>query len=121
MTIFRGVGAPGTVSGASGGKIYAYNTVDDTTPLEVAPANPARVRITFHNPGTVDIFIFPQYVQTTGSNVANTVTVAALGGAIRVFANGGQYMLEGECQGAFYALSAGGSGNPLTVIDSNVV
>lgn len=120
MSAIFGVGAPGTVSGASGGKLYAFNTLDATTPLAVAPANTARRKITFHNPGSVDVFIFPQYVQTTGSNVANTVTVSVLGGAIRVFSNGGQYTLEGECQGAWYALAAEGSGHPFTVIDTNI-
>ena len=120
MPAFFGVGAPGTVAGASGGKVYAWNTLDAVTPLLVAPANTARRKITFHNPGTVDVFVFPQYVQTTGSDVANTVTVSVLGGALRVYANGGQFEIDGECSGAWYALAASGSANPLTVIDTNI-
>lgn len=120
MPAFFGVGAPGTIAGASGGKVYAWNTLDAVTALLVAPANQARRKITFHNPGDVDVFIFPQYVQTTGANVANTVTVSVLGGAIRVYANGGQYEIEGECQGAWYALAASSSAKPLTVIDTNI-
>lgn len=122
MTIFSGVGASATVSGASGGKVYAFNAVNVTTQTLVAPANPARIRITFHNPGANDIIITPQFVQTTGSNVANSVTAAIWGGGIRVFGNGGQYVIEGECQGAWYAIAVtgGGASNPLTVIDTNI-
>lgn len=119
MTIFGGVGASQTFSSASGGKVYAYNNIGAVTQVAVAAANPARQKITFHNPGTVDMFIVPQYVQTTGSNVANAVTTSALGGAFRVFANGGTLEITGECQGAWYALAASGSNNPLTVMDSN--
>lgn len=120
MTIFSGVGAPATVGPASGGKVYAFNALDATTPQEVAPANPSRRGLTFHNPGDVDMFIFPQYVQTTGANVANTVTTSALGGAFRVYANGGTLIISGECQGAWYALAASSTGKPLTVMDSNI-
>lgn len=120
MGIFSGVGASPTFNSASGGKVYAYNTINDTTLTQVAPANTDRRRITFHNPGTIDVYIVPQYVQTTGSNVANTVAIGALGGALLVFANGGTLVIEGECQGAWEALSASGSGNPLTIVDNNL-
>lgn len=120
--IVSGVGASASVAGASGGKVYAFNTVNVTTQTLVAPANSARVKVTFHNPGTNDVIIAPQYVQTTGSNVANGVTAAIYGGGIRVFGNGGQYTIDGECQGAWYAIAVTGAGasNPLTVIDTNV-
>jgi hypothetical protein len=117
--ISTGPGSPLAFSSASGGKVYAWNTLDDTTPVQVAPANTQRQKITFHNPGTVDVIVFPEYVQTTGSNVAATTTVVARGGGWLVYGNGGTLVLEGECQGAWKALSVSGSGNPLTVMDSN--
>jgi hypothetical protein len=109
-------------NGASGGKIYGYNNISESGLVQVAAVNSGRVRLTFHNPGTVDIFIAPVVIQTSGSNVAFSPGNAALGGCIRVYANGGQFVIEGECQGAYqaFALTGGGTTNPLTVIDTNV-
>jgi hypothetical protein len=124
MGIFAGVGASPSVGPTSGGKIYAYNNLG-TAPQIVAQANQNRQSITFHNPGTVDVVVFPQYVQgvttapTTPSNVALTPTTSALGGGFRIYANGGQLTISGECQGAWQALSVSGSSNPFTVMESN--
>ena len=124
MSIIAGVGASPSVGPTSGGKIYAYNNLT-TTPMVVAQANQSRQSITFHNPGTVDIVVFPSYVQgsgsapTTPSNVALTPSTSALGGGFRIYANGGQLTLTGECQGAWQALSVTGTGNPFTVMESN--
>lgn len=107
------------VGPTSGGKVYAYNSLS-TTPGVVAPANPQRTSITFHNPGTVDVFIAPQYAVNTGSQVTLTPSTSTLGGCFRVYANGGQLTLGGECQGQWQAFSASASSNPLTVVDSNV-
>lgn len=117
--ISTGPGSPLAFSSASGGKVYAWNTLDAVTGIQVAPANPSRQKILFHNPGTVDVLIYPQYVQTTGSNVAAATSVAAKGGGFLVYANGGTLTIEGECQGAWYALALSSTGNPLTVMDSN--
>ena len=117
--ISTGPGSPLAFSSASGGKVYAYNNLDAVTPVAVAPGNPSRQKITFHNPGTVDVVIFPQYVQNTGSNVVAPTTIAAKGGGWLVYANGGTLSVEGECQGAWYALAISATGNPLTVMDSN--
>lgn len=116
-------GSPLTISGASGGKVYAYNALDGVTPTLVAPANPARQTLIFHNPGAVDIFIFPAKAYTTyngASPAVLTPSTAALGGGFRIYANGGTLQITGECQGQWQALAASGSGNPLTVMDSNV-
>lgn len=124
------IGLP--VGPTSGGKVYAFNNID-TTPLQVAPANPARLSIVFDNPGTVDIVIFPLLVQAInsvpasiytpgGSTLSNqplTPTTSALGGGYYIYANGGSRTITGECQGGWQALSVTGSGNPLTVTDSN--
>jgi hypothetical protein len=118
-TITTGVGSPGTINIASGGRTYAYNNIS-TTPQQVIGANPARQSVTFHNPGTVDIFIAPSYIQNTGSDVALTPSNAALGGCYRVYANGGTTVLTGEVQKPYQAFALSGSTNPLTVTGSNV-
>ena len=125
--ISTGPGSPLAFSSASGGKVYGYNNVSNVAPLVVAQANPSRQKITFHNPGTVDIFIGPSFVQNVlgtapanPTNVAFVPTTSLYGGCFRVYANGGTLVLEGECQGAWQALAASGTTNPLTVMDSNV-
>lgn len=126
--ITTGPGSPLAFSSASGGKVYGYNNINETTARTVAPANPSRQKITFHNPGANDIFIAPVLVQNTigtvpsqPANVSLTLTNAALGGSRRVYGNGGTLEITGECQGAWQALAVTGAGtdNPLTVTDSN--
>ena len=109
-------------NGASGGKVYGYNTISESGLVTVAAANSGRVRITFHNPGANDLFIAPVVIQTSGSNVAFSPNNAALGGCIRIYGNGGQFTIEGEYQGAYQAFAVTGAGttNPITVIDTNV-
>lgn len=119
MPLIAGVGSSQSVGPTSGGKVYAYNNLN-TTPQQVAAANQSRTSITFHNPGTVDVFVAPALVQTTGSSVALVPSTGSLGGCLRVYANGGQVTIAGECQGAWQAFSASASNNPLTVIDTNV-
>lgn len=116
--ISTGPGSPLAFSSASGGKVYAYNNIS-TVPSVVAPANTSRQRITFHNPGDVDILIAPSYVINTGSNVALVPAAGARGGCYLVYANGGTLEIAGECQGSWQALSVSDSGKPLTVVDSN--
>lgn len=120
-TIFSGPGAASAFSSASGGKLYAYNALDAVTAQNIAPANPSRQRITFHNAGSVDIFVYPQYKLAVATNVqsSNAPTVAAPGGSFRVFANGGTLEIAGEVQQAWYALAASGSTGTCTVMDSN--
>lgn len=107
------------VGPTSGGKVYAYNNIN-TTPAVVAAGNANRTAITFHNPGTIDIFVAPALVQTTGSSVALTPSTGSLGGCFRVYANGGQLTITGECQGAWQAFSASSSSLALTVMDTNI-
>lgn len=115
---FAGVGASPSVGPTSGGKCYAYNNLT-TTPVQVAPANPSRTQITFSNPGTIDAFIAPATsMNSSGQAVTLTPSTTALGGCLRVFA-GGTLTVIGECQTAWQAFSATGTGNPLTVLDNN--
>ena len=129
------VGAPGAVGPTSGGKVYAFNNLG-TTAQVVAPSNSKRTQITFDNPGSVDIIVFPSQVQalnpswtsassldsgsTTISNTALSPTTSVLGGGYRIYANGGTRTFSGECQGAWQALAISSTNNPLTVMDSNV-
>lgn len=120
--IGTGPGSPLAFSSASGGKVYAYNVINEALVTLVAPANPSRQKIVFHNPGTTDVFIYPQYVIVGGSQVALNPSNATLGGCWRVYGNGGTLTVEGECQFAWFAfaLTGGGAAAPLTVMDSNV-
>lgn len=96
--------------------ITAVNNIG-TTVGSIIGANPSRKQITFHNPGTVDVIVFPTIVLTaTPSPFAPTLS--ALGGGFRIFANGGSLTVPGPsaCQ-AWQALAAGGSNNPLTIME----
>lgn len=127
--ISTGPGSPLAFSSASGGKVYGYNNINETTPTVVAQANPSRQKITFHNPGASDVFVGPTFVQNVlgtapnpPTNAAFTFSNAALGGTWRVYGNGGVLVIEGECQGAWQALAVTGAGAsvPFTVMESNV-
>lgn len=117
MSIISQVGGAAVFSSASGGKVYGYNNIHNVTPVTVAPANTSRRRLTFHNPGAEDIYVYPTI---DGNGAALAPTIAAPGGAFRIFGSGGALVLEGEIQGIWRALAAAGTTNPLTVMDSNV-
>jgi hypothetical protein len=119
MSIITGVGSPGTVSAASGGYVLSFNQIY-STPTQVLGFDPQRKKITFHNPGTNDIFIAPVYVQNTGSDVPLIPSAAALGGCFRVYGNGGTLVIEGECQKPWQAFCATGTTNALTVVPTHV-
>lgn len=122
--LISGVGSPGSVGPTSGGKTYAFNNIG-VSPIVVAPPSTARTNITFYNPGTIVIYIFPTYVQALNSIPASIAdqllspSGAALGGCWALPPSGGYLNLSGECQYGFQAFAASGSGNPLTVTDSN--
>lgn len=121
MTFVAGIGAASAFSSASGGKVYAYNDITGVAGRVVAPANPSRKSVRFHNPGTSDVLIYPSVSQNTGSDTTLTVTNASRGGGFLVYANGGTLEITGECQGEWQAvLAAVGTDQPLTVMDTNV-
>lgn len=97
--------------------ITAVNNIG-TSPGQVIGANGSRTQITFHNPGAVDIIVFPTQVLINGANSTLTPSLGALGGGFRIFANGGDRTIKAPaaCQ-AWQALSASGSGNPLTIME----
>lgn len=105
-----------TIGPTSGGKVTPFNTIS-TSPQQVLAPNPNRAVASFHNPGTVDIIVAPT---TQANGQALTVSTSLLGGGYRVYANGGDRVMSGECQTGWQAFSVSGSGNPLTVSESNV-
>lgn len=115
MAIFSGVGSPGTINSASGGKLTASNSIG-TIGAQVLAANPSRVKVTFHNPGTNNIFVYPTINVAGGSN---TPSNASPGGAFQIFP-GSLLTIDGECQTAWGAFSNTGSSNPLTIMESNI-
>lgn len=119
MAIRSGVGSPQTVSAANGGKVYAFNNMS-TTPQTVAPANPARVSVTFVNPhATITMYVAPSVVlNLSGVQSALTPSTGSLGGCIPVLP-GAFVVLTGECQISWQAFSASSTALPFTVIDTN--
>lgn len=115
MSLIPATGAQ-VIAGGNGGKVTPFNNIS-TTPQQVIGANALRSTLSFHNPGGVDIIVAP-VLQANGQ--ALTVSTALLGGGYRVFANGGDRVISGECQGAWQAFSVSGSSLPLTVSESNV-
>jgi|SRR6516162_3918123 hypothetical protein len=110
-------GGSGAVGPTSGGKIHANNNLSPT-PQQLVGGNPQRVSITFHNPGQVDVMIYPG-ADWQGNPIAATPT--ALGGCLRVPSVNGYLLITGECQGSWFGFTlAGPGGNPLTIMESNI-
>lgn len=125
MSLIATLGGSATVNAASGGKIYAYNAIAEGATTVVAPANPSRVRIRFHNPGANDLYIAPAAAFGSAAAVSQSALApsnAALGGCFIVYSQG-TLEVSGECQQAWQAFAKTGAGgaNPLTVMDTNVL
>jgi hypothetical protein len=92
-----------------------------TSAISVIGANATRTKLTFRNPGTVDIVVAPATVLTgAGGSVALVLTLGSLGGGSRVFANGGDVSMTGQAaKQAYQALAVSSSGNPLTIIEES--
>ena|SRR3977135_1209353 len=114
MGIISSVGGSGTFSSASGGKITGFALA--TAAVVVAPGNPARQKILFHNPGAIDIFVAPTVVANGASLFPTTASLPA---CFRIF-GGASLEITGECQIPWQAFAASGVDNPLTVMDSNI-
>jgi hypothetical protein len=97
--------------------ITAVNNLG-TSPISIIGSNASRQLITFHNPGTVDIFVFPTTVLSGGASVTLTPSLASLGGGFRIFANGGDRTIGFPAAAqAWQALAASASNNPLTIME----
>jgi hypothetical protein len=97
--------------------VTAVNNIG-TTVTPIIGANPTRNSINFHNPGAVDIVVFPTFV-LTATPAPFAPTTSALGGGYRIFANGGDRTVTGNvaCQ-AWQALAVSSSNNPLTITET---
>jgi hypothetical protein len=112
------VGAPQSIGAANGGKIYANNGVG-TSNVQVAPANPNRRSIIFHNPGTVNLYVsMTTQVSQAGVGAPLVPSPAALGGTFLIYPGGLLTFQGGEIQLVWQAFAASGT-NPITVMDSN--
>jgi hypothetical protein len=112
-TIVTGVGYPGTISTASGGKVTAATPT--TTPQQVIGPRPERQSIVFANPGSVAVFVYPLLL---ASGLPNSPSVASPQGSFQVL-GGGLLTITGECQLAWGAFAASGTG-AITIMESNV-
>lgn len=117
MTVNTQPGFPGAYQAANGGKVYGFSNLSNGTPVVVLAANPQRLSVTFHNPGANDCLVYPTTNATGG---VNAPTVASPGGAFRIFGNGGSLTITGECQQSWAALNVLTTGQPLTVMESQV-
>jgi hypothetical protein len=107
------VGSPGTASiSANGGLSSAIVGVSGA---QVVAANPARQRITFSNPGTTNMFVYPLLNATGGANSPSSGNPA---GSFQLFP-GNQIVIAGECQGAWGAFGASAT-NYLSILESNL-
>jgi hypothetical protein len=111
--IISGVGSPGTVSTATGSKITAATV--GTVGAQVVALNAARVSISFHNPGSGNVFVYPV---TNAAGAPNNPSNASPAGAFLVMP-GAQLTISGECQLAFGAFAAN-AGSQLTIMQSNL-
>ena len=113
---------PANVTALQNSTISAFNAIS-TSAGQVAVPVATRNKITFHNPGTIDIVVFPLTAyaglpQPSGGSVALAPTTSLLGGGFRVYANGGEIVRTGQAaKQGWQALSVSGSGNPLTVME----
>lgn len=115
MPLIAGIGSSQSVGPTSGGKVTPINSLG-TTMAQVVGGNPARVSITFHNPGTISVYVAPT-VNAQGAPF--TPMGGALGGAFLIL-SGGLLTLTGEVQTPWQAMAASGSNQPLTITESNV-
>ena len=96
--------------------ITAVNTLG-TSPISVIGANATRKSITFHAPGSNDIYVFPTSVLVNGANSTLTPSLASLGGGFRIFAGGDRTITGPTACQAWQALAASGSNQPLTIME----
>jgi hypothetical protein len=91
-----------------------------TTAIQVIGFNAGRQQLRFHNPGTVDVIVFPIIVWITGNAVTLAPgTTLALGGGFRVYGNGGDQIIETDARFfAWLAQAVSGTNNPLTIEES---
>lgn len=108
-------GGAQTIGPTNGGKVTAINNLG-TSAITVIGPNQYRAALSFHNPGTVIVYVAPLL---NAQGIAFTPTLSALGGCWQI-GPGSTLSLVGETQYGWQAFAATGSSNPLTVMESNV-
>lgn len=114
--------------------VHARNDIDQVPRLVIWSSH-SRTGITFHNPGTEVVLVFPEIVLVYGPvprrdlqqhplpgkwghNEPLHPTVAQLGGGFRLNPAGGTLFFGGPtCQQAWQALALSGGCNPLTIME----
>ena len=113
------VGASPSTGPTNGGKTYAWNILTNMS-IVVAPANPSRRSIIFHNPGTVNIYVsMPLQMFLDGTQGILDPNIIEPGGGFLLAPGQTLSFMGGEIQTAWQASSASGTNNALTVMDSN--
>lgn len=87
-----------------------------TGSTQVLPINPQTQRVTFHNPGTVTIYV----CQALDAN-GNALTPGANPGNWAIFSGGTLIFTGNGVSGAWLAAAASSSGNPFTVAASQTL
>jgi hypothetical protein len=106
------LGAGGGFASFPGGAVTGLNSLS-TTAVQAVGANAGRLNLTFHNPGTVTAFVYPN---TGAGGTPLTPLTSAVGGSFMVVP-GGFLTVVDATNGAWSAFSSSGSNNPLTVMD----
>lgn len=94
---------------------YGFNSIG-TTAQQVLGTQGQRVAVTFHNPGTVTMYVYP-------GTLAVPPTLGSVGGAFEIFPGGDRTLYAGNTNnvtainGTWSAFAAS-SGGSLTVIES---
>jgi hypothetical protein len=90
-----------------------------TAVIPLIGPNPGRDAINFHNPGSVDVIVFPTAVLNVVLPAVFTPSLSALGGGYRIYANGGDRTVSGNvaCQ-AWQVVAISGTNNSLTITES---
>lgn len=87
-----------------------------TSPIQVLTNNGQRAAVIFHNPGTINIYVY-------SSQVSPPPSLAALGGSWLVLPGGDRTVYGGNTislsavNGQWFAFASSGSANPLSVIE----
>jgi|SRR5580700_6270293 hypothetical protein len=100
-------------SGASSGNVSASNAIG-TSFTQVIASNPNRRRITFHNPGTINLYVGPMVLS---SGAPNAPTLSLLAGVFIVLP-GSDRIVDGACQTAWGAMASTGGANSITISES---
>lgn len=88
----------------------------DTASAQVLAADAQRQKVTFHNPGTVDLFV----CQATDAN-GGALTAGANPGSWRIYPGGLMTFTGNGVAGAWLGAAASGSGNPLSIATSQTI